>query len=34
SGDFSALSKANAFLAIPKEVEIAKKGEMLEFFFI
>ncbi len=34
SGDFSALSKANAFLAVPKEVESAKKGDVFEFFFI
>jgi len=34
SGDFRALSKANAFLAVPKEIESAKVGDELEFFFI
>lgn len=34
SGDFSALSKANAFLVVPKQVENAKKGDKFEFFFI
>lgn len=34
SGDFSALSKANAFLAIPQEIQNARSGDVFEFFFI
>lgn len=34
SGDFSALSKANAFLVIPKEIQNARSGDIVEFFFI
>ncbi|MGE4546687.1 MAG: molybdopterin molybdotransferase MoeA [Desulfurella sp.] len=33
SGDFSALSKANAFLAVPKEIQSARSGDVFEFFF-
>lgn len=34
SGDFTALSNANAFFIAPKEIEEIKRGSRVEFFFI